>query len=280
MISQIVSKMSVNKIFGRVGMIYALSSIAILGLLVWSHHMFTVGMNVESKAYFSAASLVIGLPTGIKVFSWLGTMLGGEIRKKLPMWYSMEFIYLFTIGGLSGIILANTSVDIYLHETVFVVAHFHTVLSLGAVYGIFGGFYYWGSKMMGYSYDEEEGKIQNLVLLVGVNLTFMPLHISGLEHQNRRYMDSQDKYIWINKISSRGSIISVISVCLFIKIVIDQINKKKRVCNDYWEKVEYFDRAKIGDNGERKDRMNKNLEIEFVLESPTKYHHYNIRPIC
>jgi cytochrome c oxidase subunit 1 len=234
MISQVVSTFSRKPVFGYLGMAYAMVSIGFIGFIVWAHHMFTVGLSVNTRAYFTAATMVIAVPTGIKIFSWIATMWGGSIRLTTPMLWAIGFIFLFTVGGVTGVVLANAGIDNVLHDTYYVVAHFHYVLSLGAVFSIFAGFYYWFPKMCGRMYPEWLGKLHFWTAFIGANVTFFPMHFAGLAGMPRRIPDYPDALAGWNHIASYGAYIGALSVLIFLVLVFYTFARGARIAENPW----------------------------------------------
>jgi cytochrome c oxidase subunit 1 len=272
-ISTTISANSNKSIFGYIGMVYAMMSIGILGFIVWSHHMYTVGLDVDTRAYFTAATLIIAVPTGIKIFSWLASAYGGSIRLTPSMLYSLGFILLFTIGGLSGVILANASLDIAFHDTYYVVAHFHYVLSMGAVFAMFAAWYYWIPKMLGLTYSLSLSHAQFWLLFIGVNVTFFPQHFLGLQGMPRRISDYPDAFAGWNVVSSFGSLISVVGAALFLYIVYDQLVAGKASSRDPWViPAPMSDSLQI--------LLNRSYSsLEWALNSPPKPHAFVSLPL-
>src|SRR5438477_571946 len=259
MVSQVVSTFSKKPIFGYLGMAYAMVAIGGIGFVVWAHHMFTTGITVDTRAYFTAATMVIAVPTGVKIFSWIATMWGGSIEFKTPLLWAIGFIFLFTLGGVTGVVLANAGVDFALHNTYYVVAHFHYVLSLGAIFSIFAGFYYWIGKMSGRQYNETWGKIHFWTSFIGVNLTFFPMHFLGLAGMPRRIADYPDAFAPWNFIASIGSFISFASTLFFVFIVLHTLTAGRRVGPNYW-----------GEGA---------TTLEWRVSSPPPFHSYEELPV-
>ena len=258
MVSHVVSTFSKKPIFGYLGMAYAMVAIGVVGFVVWAHHMYTVGMDVDLKAYFLAATLVIAVPTGVKIFSWLATMWGGSISFTIPMQWALAFIFLFVIGGVTGVMLANAGVDVALHDTYYVVAHFHYVLSMGAVFGIFCGFYYWFGKMSGYLYNKWLAAIHFWLFFIGVNVIFFPQHFLGLNGMPRRYVDYPQEFELWNQVSSFGAYITLAGVAFFLLMLIEAFIRKRPASENYW-----------GEGA---------TTLEWTLSSPPPYHQFNTLP--
>ncbi len=233
-ISHIVSTFSRKPVFGYLGMAYAMVAIGVVGFIVWAHHMFVSGMTVDTRAYFMAATMVIAVPTGVKIFSWIATMWGGAIEMTTPMLWAIGFIFLFTVGGVTGVVLANASIDQIIHNTYYVIAHFHYVLSLGAVFGIFAGFYYWIGKMSGHQYPEFWGKVHFWLTFIGVNLTFFPQHFLGAAGMPRRYPDYPSAFAGWNFVSSLGAFLSGIAFLVFFYVLFRTFTSKEHVADNYW----------------------------------------------
>lgn len=258
-VSHVISTFSRKPIFGYLGMAYAMVAISAIGFVVWAHHMFTVGLSLDSQRYFAFASMVIAVPTGIKVFSWLATMWGGSIRFATPMLWAMGFVLLFTIGGVTGVVLANPGVDRALHDTYYVIAHFHYVLSLGAAFAIFAAWYYWFPKMSGYRMSETLGRLHFWLTFVGVNLVFFPQHFLGLAGMPRRYADYPDAFAGWNFVSSVGSYISAAGLVVFFIAVAEAFAKKRVAGDNPW-----------GEGA---------TTLEWTLSSPPPFHQFTALPL-
>ena len=258
-ISHIVSTFSKKPVFGYLAMAYAMVAIGFVGFVVWAHHMFTVGMNVNLQAYFVAATMIIAVPTGIKIFSWIATMWGGSIEFKTPMLFAVGFIFLFTVGGVTGVVLSNAGIDYALHATYYVVAHFHYVLSLGAVFAIFAGFYYWFEKMWGVKYNEVLGAIHFWLMFIGVNVIFFPQHFLGLQGMPRRTLDYPLAFAFWNKVSSYGYAITLVGVVVFLMVLIEAMVRRRPARANPW-----------GEGA---------TTLEWTLPSPPPFHQYNELPV-
>ena len=260
MVSHVISTFSRKPVFGYLGMAYAMVAIGLVGFVVWAHHMYTAGLSVDTQAYFMFATMVIAVPTGVKIFSWIATMWGGSIQLKVPMLWALGFIFLFTVGGVTGVMCANAGVDRSLHNTYYVVAHFHYVLSLGAVFSIFAGWYYWFPKMSGYMYNETLGKIHFWMTFVGANILFFPQHFLGLQGMPRHYADYPDAFAYWNRISSFGSYITAAGAILFVlSMLYAYLIRKEKAADNPW-----------GPGA---------TTLEWTLPSPPAFHSYEKLPV-
>ena len=259
MVSQIIATFSKKPIFGYLGMAYAMVAIGVVGFVVWAHHMFTTGLSVNLKMYFTAATMVIAVPTGIKIFSWIATMWGGSLSFKTPMMWSIGFIFMFTVGGVTGVVLANGGVDTYMQDTYYVVAHFHYVLSLGAVFSLFAGFYYWFPKMSGKMYNEFLGQLHFWIFFIGVNVLFFPMHFLGQQGMPRRYPDYADAYAYWNHVASSWgySIMAVGMLVFFVNLFWSLAAGRKAAANPWGEGA---------------------TTLEWTLSSPPPYHQFEQLP--
>jgi cytochrome c oxidase subunit 1 len=258
-ISHVISTFSLKPIFGYLGMAYAMVAIGVIGFIVWAHHMFTVGLSVDTQRYFAFASMVIAVPTGIKVFSWVATMWSGSIQFRVPMYWAIGFVVMFTIGGVTGVVVANPGLDRSLHDTYYVIAHFHYVLSMGAAFAIFAGFYYWFPKMTGYMYNERLGKVHFWLTFIGVNLVFFPQHFLGRAGMPRRIADYPEAFVGWNRVSSIGSYISAVGLLVFIIVVAEAFNRKRVAGSNPW-----------GAGA---------TTLEWTLPSPPPFHQFTSLPI-
>lgn len=268
-VSHIISRFSNKSIFGKLSMIYALSSIAILGLGVWAHHQFTVGLDVDTRSYFTAATMVIAIPTGIKIFAWLATLFGGKLYFLSPFLFILGFLVLFTLGGISGVFLSNSSLDVALHDTMYVVAHFHYVLSLGATFAAFAAYLYWSPLMTGYQFNEVLAKILFFSLFFGVNLLFFPIHFLGLAGQPRRISDYPDSFLFWNSVASLGAMISLASTFLFILLLFLQFSNSSFPSSFISSQLfSFFPSSPSSDK-----------DLEFLLPFPPQFHHFSESPL-
>jgi cytochrome c oxidase subunit I len=257
-VSQVISTFSKKPIFGYLGMAYAMVAIGVVGFVVWAHHMFTVGMDVNTKMYFTAATMVIAVPTGIKIFSWIATMWGGSLSFKTPMMWSLGFIFMFTVGGVTGVLLANGGIDNYMHDTYYVVAHFHYVLSLGAVFSLFAGFTYWFPKMSGRHLSEVLGQLHFWVFFIGVNIIFFPQHFLGLQGMPRRIPDYPVNFAYWNEVSSYGYVIMAAGMVIFFVNVAYAFMAGRKAEDNPW-----------GEGA---------TTLEWTLSSPPPYHQFETLP--
>jgi cytochrome c oxidase subunit 1 len=272
-ISTTISASSNKSVFGYLGMVYAMMSIGVLGFVVWSHHMYVVGLDVDTRAYFTAATLIIAVPTGIKIFSWLATCYGGLLKLTPSMLYALGFVFMFTIGGLSGVVLANASLDVAFHDTYYVVAHFHYVLSMGAVFALFSAWYFWIPKILGLEYDQVKGKAHFWIMFIGVNVTFFPQHFLGLQGMPRRISDYPDGFAGWNLVSSFGSIISVSATWLFLFIIYQQLVEGKAASRYTWQPTEFHSDI-------LQTYLNRAYDsIEWAIQSPPKPHSFVSLPL-
>jgi cytochrome c oxidase subunit 1 len=259
MVSQVIATFSRKPVFGYLGMAYAMVSIGVIGFVVWAHHMFTVGMDVNTKMYFTAATMVIAVPTGIKIFSWIATMWGGSLTFETPMMWALGFIFMFTVGGVTGVVLANGGVDVNMQDTYYVVAHFHYVLSLGAVFSLFAGFYYWFPKMSGRMYNEVLGQLHFWVFFIGVNVLFFPMHFLGMDGMQRRVSDYADAFRGWNHVASIGFFIMAASMVFFFVNVLWSLVAGRKAPDNPW-----------GEGA---------TTLEWTLSSPPPFHQFETLPV-
>ncbi|WP_372918461.1 cytochrome c oxidase subunit I [Sandarakinorhabdus sp.] len=258
-VSQVISTFSKKPVFGYLGMAYAMVSIGLIGFIVWAHHMFTAGLDVNTKMYFTAATMIIAVPTGIKIFSWIATMWQGSLRFDTPMLWAIGFIFMFTVGGVTGVLLSNAGVDTYFHDTYYVVAHFHYVLSLGAVFAIFAAWYYWFGKMFGKPYNELLGKLHFWVFFIGVNVLFFPMHFLGMDGMPRRIPDYPDAFAYWNQIASYGYAIMGVGMLFFFLNLLLSFFSSRKVEDNYW-----------GEGA---------TTLEWTLSSPPPFHQFETLPV-
>jgi cytochrome c oxidase subunit 1 len=246
-------------VFGYLAMVLAMVAIGVLGSVVWAHHMFSVGLSTTVTAYFQVASMIIAVPTGIKIFSWIATMWGGSVEFKTPMMWALGFIFVFTVGGVTGVVLASAAFDLVVHDTYYVVAHFHYVLSLGAVFSIFAAFYYWFEKITGLKYNEILGQLHFWIFFVGTNLIFFPQHFLGLQGMPRRVVDYPDAFAFWNKVSSIGYVIMAVGMGFFLALLIEAAVRRRK--------------------GEANPWGPGATTLEWTLPSPPPFHQFNDLPL-
>jgi len=265
-VSHVLSTLAHKEVFGYVGMVYAMISIGILGFIVWAHHMYTVGMDTDTRAYFAAATMIIAVPTGIKIFSWLATLWGGSLVLRTPLLFVLGFLVLFTAGGVTGVMLSNACLDVALHDTYYVVAHFHYVLSMGAVFAIFAGFYFWIGKFTGFQYPETLGKIHFWLTFLGVNITFFPMHFLGLSGMPRRIPDYPDGYLPYNKLASFGSLISIVAAIFFFYVMYATFTSEERCSANPWDITDIQPHF-------------SGYTLEWLVDSPPAFHTFVELPL-
>jgi cytochrome c oxidase subunit I len=258
MVSQVIATFSRKPVFGYLGMAYAMVAIGVIGFIVWAHHMFTVGMDVNTKMYFTAATMVIAVPTGIKIFSWIATMWGGSLSFQTPMLWAIGFIFMFTVGGVTGVVLANAGVDTVMHDTYYVVAHFHYVLSLGAVFSLFAGWYYWFGKMWGKQYNELMGQLHFWLFFLGVNILFFPMHFLGMDGFQRRVPDYTPAFAELNGLATWGYIIMAAGMVFFFVNVFWSLIAGRKAPDNQW-----------GEGA---------TTLEWTLSSPPPFHQFETLP--
>ena len=250
-VSQIIPTFARKPLFGYASMVYATSSIAFLSFIVWAHHMFTVGLPLQTELFFMYATMLIAIPTGVKVFNWVSTMFRGSMTFETPMLFALAFVVLFTIGGFSGLMLAIAPADFQYHDTYFVVAHFHYVLVPGALFGIIAGVYYWLPKWTGHYYNENLGKFHFWMSFIGVNVTFFPMHFIGLAGMPRRIPDYALQFADFNAIATVGAFIFGFSQLIFLFLLIKTIRGGEKATDQVWEGAE---------------------GLEWTIPSPAPYH--------